>query len=135
MSKSKYLSDDQINAILNRAATNAINDISRVSYEAISKFYSDYTPEMYHRVYGLKNLFKVDTKRSPGRIIVTFTYSADMVQGWHRSREDAFETAFIYGKHGGDYAWGHLKKTVPVTYPSPWETIVKYVRYNYKVVI
>jgi hypothetical protein len=37
-----------------------MKETSKVSRDVIDMFYSDYSPEEYHRVFGLKNLFDVD---------------------------------------------------------------------------
>lgn len=106
--------------------------LSNAIYEAISYFYDDYDPRYYHRVYGLKNLFRISTVKTPTGKKLVFDFAADYITGVHNSPEDAFESSFVYGWHGGEYAWGHKKPHVERTLPSPWAKIIRYLNENYE---
>lgn len=128
MAKSKYLDDNTIHEILKPYAYKVVKDLSNESHRAIDSFYGGYDPFIYQRTFGMKNLFKPEMNRTKNGYEVTFTYSVGYLTAEHRSNNSVFEGSFIYGWHGGEYAWGHRKAFVPQTEPSPWKAIELYVR-------
>lgn len=130
--KSKYLDEKTIHEILKPYAYKVFKDLSNESHRVIDDFYKDYTPHMYQRTYGMKNLFKPELKKTKTGYNVEFTYSSEYLTTEHRSDEDVFEGSFVYGWHGGKYAWGHEKTDVPRIQPSPWRQIELFVK-TYKI--
>lgn len=130
--KSKYIDDDIIHEILKPYAYKVFKDLSAESHYVIDIFYQDYNPMMYQRTFGMKNLFKPKLEKTNKGYIVEFTYSVDLLTTDHRSDEAVFEGSFIYGWHGGKYAWGNLKENVPRMSPSPWRLLELYVK-SYKI--
>lgn len=128
---SKYITDKDIHRILKPYAYKAFKDLAFESHRVIDEFYRDYTPKMYSRVYGLKNLFSPTIKKIKKGYYIEFTYSADFITGEHRDPEAVFTGSFIYGWHGGKYAWGHEKSLVKRMIPSPWIQLSAFVK-NYK---
>lgn len=115
---------------VNRAAVKITHEMSRAISEAISIFYADYDPIYYQRVFGLKNLFRVQFNNHTSKPKLVFDFSADYITGQHNSPDDVFESAFLRGWHGGEYAWGHKKTHIARTLPSPYEQVLKYLNVN-----
>lgn len=133
MSKdSKYIDKKTIHDILKPYAYKVFKDLSEESHRVIDMFYRDYDPRMYQRTFGMKNLFKPSMKKTEAGYLIEFTYSVDYLTTEHRSDNDVFKGSFIYGWHGGKYAWGNLKHDVPRMKPSPWDLIKIYVK-TYKI--
>ena len=128
MSKSKYIDDKTMHEILKPYAYKVFKDLSEKSHMVIDTFYKDYNPIMYQRTFGMKNLFKPEMNETKDGYEIVFTYSVDYLTTEHRSNEAVFDGSFIYGWHGGEYAWGHKKVLVPQTQPSPWNEIESYVK-------
>lgn len=126
--KSKYIDDKTIHKILKPYAYKVFKDLANESHRVIDDFYKDYKPDIYQRTYGMKNLFSPNLKKTKNGYDVEFVYSVDYLTTEHRSDEDVFEGSFIYGWHGGKYAWGHEKNDVPRTQPSPWTQIELFVK-------
>ena len=136
--KSKYIDDKTIHEILKPYAYKAFKDLSAESRRVIDVFYNDNVfngsnkPMIYQRTFGMKNLFKPEMKKIKNGYRIEFTYSVDYLTTEHRSNDAVFTGSFVYGWHGGKYAWGHLKPFVPQTKPSPWKALEMYVR-TYKI--
>lgn len=134
MAESKYIEEKTIHKLLKPYAYKVFKDLSAESHRVIDEFYNDPVfdgsnkPAIYQRTYGMKNLFKPQINKTENGYIVEFTYSVDYLTTDHRSDEAVFDGSFIHGWHGGKYAWGHLKPFVPQTKPSPWDSLVKYVK-------
>lgn len=130
--KSKYIDDEIIYEILKPYAYKVFKDLSETSHYVIDEFYRDYKPTLYRRTYGMKNLFFPKLTKTKNGYLVEFTYSPEYLTTEHRSDEDVFCGSFIYGWHGGKYAWGSLKQNIPRMKPSPWDLLKLYVK-TYKV--
>lgn len=130
--KSKYIDDDTIHEILKPYAYKVFKDLSIESHRVIDEFYRDYTPDIYKRTYGMKNLFKPELKNTKNGYNVEFTYSSEYLTTEHRSDEAVFEGSFVHGWHGGKYYYGHEKTDVPRMQPSPWTQIKLFVN-TYKI--
>ena len=126
--KSKYIDEKTLHEILKPYAYKVFKDLSAESHYVIDLFYKNYSPIMYQRTFGMKNLFKPQMKKTTNGYLIEFTYSADYLTTDHRSNEAVFEGSFIYGWHGGEYAWGYKKSFVPRIQPSPWKSLETYVR-------
>lgn len=126
--KSKYINDKDLYELLKPYAYKVFKDLSNESYRVIEKFYNDYTPTYYQRTYGMKNLFKPSLKRIKNGYRVKFIYSSEYLTTEHRDNDAVFNGSFVYGWHGGKYAWGHLKEKTPRTTPSPWRLLLSYVK-------
>ena len=127
--KSEQLIDDEtLHKLLKPYAYKVFKDLSEQSHYVIDKFYSDYDPAMYRRTFGMKNLFRPSIKRTEKGYRVEFIYSVDYLTTEHRNNEAVFSGSFVDGWHGGKFAWGHLKSNVPRIQPSPWRTLMTYVK-------
>lgn len=124
---SKYIDDKTIHKMLKPYAYKVFKDLSLESHRVIDAFYGGYSPVIYQRTFGMKNLFKPEMNKIENGYEITFTYSTDYLTTEHRSNEDVFVGSFVYGWHGGQYAWGHLKQHVEQMQPSPWRTLEMYV--------
>lgn len=129
---SKYIDKKTIHDILKPYAYKVVKDLSFESHRVIDEFYRDYDPRIYKRTFGMKNLFKPKMSKTETGYEVEFTYSVDYFTTEHRSDEDVFIGSFIYGWHGGKYAWGNIKTIVPRMKPSPWDLLKLYVK-TYKI--
>lgn len=125
--KSKYIDEKTIHEMLKPYAYKILKDLSYESHRVIDDFYGGYGPIMYQRTFGMKNLFKPEMKKIKNGYEIVFTYSTDYLTTDHRSNEAVFDGSFIQGWHGGKYAWGHLKESVPRMEPSPWKSLELYV--------
>lgn len=125
--KSKYIYDATIYALLKPYAYKAFKDLSEESRRVIDAFYGGYSPDIYQRTFGMKNLFRPEMKQIENGYEIKFTYSTDNLTTDHRSNEAVFVGSFVRGFHGGQYAWGHLKSSVPQMEPSPWRSLEIYV--------
>ena len=139
MSEELQFTQDEIRSLIRPRVYRIMKDLSKISRYAIQAFYDDYEPEYYERCFGLKDLFSVSTKEIKNGYQLTFHYDAEYVQNkehhGHGSTDGyqwAFETAFVYGQHGGDKYYGHLKEAVPIMTPSPWNIITSYVNKTYR---
>lgn len=129
---SKYIDEKTIHEMLKPYAYKVFKDLSAESHKVIDLFYGEYNPLMYQRTFGMKNLFRPAINKTEKGYEVEFVYSVNYLTTDHRSNESVFEGSFIYGWHGGKYAWGHLKPFVSQTQPSPWKLLEMYVR-TYKI--
>ena len=132
MAKNKYFDDELIHEILKPYAYKVFKDLSNESHRVIDEFYRDYTPDIYERTYGMKNLFSPKLIKTKKGYNVEFTYSAEYLTTEHRSDEAVFEGSFVHGWHGGEYYYNHKKKEVPRMQPSPWTQIELFVK-TYKI--
>ena len=130
--KSKYIDKKTIHEMLKPYAYKVVKDLAIESYRVIDEFYRDYDPFMYQRTFGMKNLFREKMTRTDNGYLIEFIYSPEYLTTEHRSNEAVFEGSFIYGWHGGKYAWGTLKKNVSRMQPSPWQLLRMYVK-TYKI--
>lgn len=132
--KSKYIDEDIVYEILKPYAYKVFKDLAKQSRYVIQEFYKNYQPKFYERTYNLRKstLFNPSIKRTKTGYNVEFVYSVDNLIGDHRSNDDVFETSFVYGWHGGKYAWGHEKQYVPRMIPSPWMSLELFVK-SYKI--
>lgn len=126
--KNKLIDDKMVHELLKPYAYKVFKDISEQSHYVIDEFYRDYTPQMYKRTFGMKNLFRPSMKRTEKGYRVEFIYSVDYLTTEHRSNEDVFKGSFIDGFHGGKFAYGYLKISTPRMQPSPWRTLMTYVK-------
>lgn len=133
MAKKKDTLSDDIKKMMKDDLYRSIKDISNVSRSAIAEFYDSYQPRVYHRVYGLKDLFDIHIKNTKNGYSVTYRYSASLVQNkeYHEDYTEAFASAFVRGEHGGYYAWGKPKRYIPTMPKSPWNIILDYVEAYY----
>lgn len=127
MGKSKYFSEEEIHDMLKPYAYKAFKDLANESYRVIDEFYRDYSPEIYKRTFGMKNLFSPKMKKIENGYYIEFTYSADFLTTEHRDDVAVFDGSFVEGWHGGQYAWGNLKEYTPRTTPSPWRQLNRFV--------
>lgn len=130
--KSEYIDQATLHELLKPYAYKVFKDLSTESHRVIDMFYGGYSPYMYQRTFGMKNLFKPSINKTETGYEVEFIYSVGYLTTEHRSNEAVFDGSFIHGWHGGQYAWGHLKQETPRTDPSPWRLLELYVR-SYKI--
>ena len=130
--KSKYIDENLLREMVKPYAYKVFKDLSEQSHYVIDSFYKDYTPRVYQRTYGMKNLFRPSMKPIKNGYSVEFIYSVDYLTTEHRSDETVFDGSFINGWHGGQYAWGHEKEFTPRMQPSPWDLLQLYVK-TYKI--
>lgn len=118
-----------------------MKDMTRKSRGEIDKFYQDYSPSQYDRIFGLKDLFHIKYKKiSDANYEITYIFEDEYVTNKDHHGNGvpgndgykwAFLDSFVYGYHGGLYAWGYKKKKHPRMYPSPWMNISKYAKEKY----
>lgn len=97
------------------------------SRSVINDFYNHYTPVIYRRGYGLKDMFHASMKRIPDGYELIYIYSSDYFTSSHRDDAAAFTSAFVEGYHGGPLAWGkYPRKNDPKMTPSPWESLIEF---------
>lgn len=109
-----------VDAIIKKDVYKIMKETSQASRDAISAFYEDYTPSVYRRVYGLKDIFNIDLSRITNGYILKFTYSFSNIKG-HGNPSVIFAGPFMQGYHGGP-AWGG-EEFAPKMTPSPWDMI------------
>lgn len=99
------------------------------SREVIDDFYNHYTPIVYQRTWGLKNMMQSTMQKTDDGYLLTYIYSSAYFPTSHRDDGAAFNTAFVQGYHGGPLAWGKYPRiNNPQMKPSPWESIVDFAR-------
>lgn len=139
--------EKDLKKIIRQDANKIIKETVKVSRNAISNFYADYSPYKYHRVYGLKNPFYIKTKEIDNGYNITFTYASAYIHGHEHAYNGGYPSVIFYGpflqgfhggpvKEGDDWYWamGHGGKPylkagtinyydAPQMEPSPWEII------------
>lgn len=130
-----------------------IKDVNQEVKLAIERFYddqfdtfynSDFTPKTYVRQYGMQDMYRITTKRTPLGYIITYRFAADLETAQHTrwsgkadgANEAVFNLNFMYGYHGGymldkDNPKGWRYPRIR-TIPSPYEQIKDYID-NYKI--
>lgn len=96
------------------------------SREVVNDFYNHYVPMIYRRGWGFKNIVKPSISRIENGYLLSYSYSPEYFTASHRSDNDAFQSGFEMGFHGGPLAWGSPRKNDPQMQPSPWESLVEF---------
>ena len=69
---------------------------SKISKDAITAFYADYSPNLYERTGSLYDIFNIQVLGDD----FVFGIDDDLI-GWHRSNDAVMELDFMQGYHGG----------------------------------
>lgn len=102
------------------------HQMMKKSRDVINDFYNHYTPMIYRRGWGFKNIVQPNMKRTENGYLLSYSYSPEYFTVSHRSDIDAFQSGFEMGFHGGPLAWGVPRKNDPQMQPSPWESLVEF---------
>lgn len=101
------------------------NKALEICKPAVDRFYGDYTPLAYKRVYSFYNVY--DFGITDGGEGFKFQLGPELMTGWHhQGNEFVYNLGFEMGSHGGP-VWRTpipeftypMAVDVPITYPSP----------------